>query len=76
MFFLSPLLWMSRSRPGTAKLTRDQKLKLAARAHRLPIAPVNEVLAAMFSMETPLGHWVKFPWGTSILGLFQKPDQN
>jgi SAM-dependent methyltransferase len=76
MFFLSPLLWMSRSRPGIAKLTHDQKLKLAVRAHRLPIAPVNEALAAMFGMETPLGHWIKLPWGTSIFGLFLKPDKS
>jgi trans-aconitate methyltransferase len=73
MFFLSPLLWMSRSQPGTARLTRDQKLELARRAHRVPMAPVNEALAAIFSMETPLGHWLKFPWGTSLFGLFQKP---
>ena len=73
MFFLSPLLWMSRSRPGAAKLTRDQKLKLARQAHGVPSSPVNEALAAIFSLETPLGHWIKFPWGTSVFGLFQKP---
>jgi SAM-dependent methyltransferase len=73
MFFLSPLLWLSRSRSGAAKLTCDQKLKLACRAHGVPSSPVNEALAAIFSMETPLGHWIKFPWGTSVFGLFQKP---
>jgi len=74
MFFLSPLLWMSRFKPGTAKLTRDEKLRLVHRAHRVPIAPVNGMLAAIFALETPLGHWIKFPWGTSVFGLFQKPE--
>ena len=72
MFFLSPLLWISRFKPGIEKLTPEQKLELAARSHRVPIAPVNEALAAIFFAETPLGHYVHFPWGTSVFGLFQK----
>ena len=74
MFFLSPLLWLSRCKPGMAKLTPEQKLERGKQAHRIPIAPVNEVLAAIFCAETPLGHWASFPWGTSVLGVFQKPQ--
>jgi SAM-dependent methyltransferase len=73
MFFLSPLLWISRSKPGIATLSTQQKLDLAGRAHRVPFALLNEPLAAVFGAETPLGHWIQFPWGTSIFGLFQKP---
>jgi 2-polyprenyl-3-methyl-5-hydroxy-6-metoxy-1,4-benzoquinol methylase len=72
MFFLSPLLWLSRTRPGLTKLTAEQKHHLLRRAHRIPPLPVNETLAAVFCAETPLGHCIQFPWGTSILGVFQK----
>jgi hypothetical protein len=27
----------------------------------------------VFYAETPLGHHLSFPWGTSILGVFEKP---
>jgi hypothetical protein len=30
-------------------------------------------LAAVFAAETPLGHFLRFPWGTSVLGVFRKP---
>ena len=74
MFFLSPLLWLSRFKPGTATLTYDQKVERSLQSHYVPIGPVNEVLAALFYAETPLGHYVNFPWGTSILGVFAKPS--
>lgn len=73
MFFLSPLLWLSRAKPGIAGLTSEEKAELVARSHQVPVTPVNETLAMIFGLETPLGHFIKFPWGTSILGVFQKP---
>lgn len=72
MFFLSPLLWLSRRRPGVAALSAEEKVRLAERAHRVPPAPVNALLTGVFGAETPLGHWLPFPWGTSILGVLSK----
>jgi SAM-dependent methyltransferase len=73
MFFLSPLLWLSRFKRSIADLSSKQKADLLARSHRVPPALVNAALSFVFSAETPLGHWVGFPWGTSILGVFEKP---
>lgn len=73
MFLLSPLYWLARRRPGIAAMTEDEKRELAIRAHRIPAQPINAALTAAFATETPLGHWVRFPWGTSILGVFRKP---
>jgi hypothetical protein len=30
-------------------------------------------LAAIFSAETPLGAWLPFPWGTSVLAVLRRP---
>jgi SAM-dependent methyltransferase len=75
MFFLSPLLWLSRlGMPDPDRMTLAQideyKRKIT---HRLPPKPVNAILKAVFAAETPLGHWVPLPWGTSVLGVFRKP---
>jgi SAM-dependent methyltransferase len=72
MFLLSPLYWLARRRPGIAAMTEEEKRELAIRAHQIPARPINTVLTALFGAETPLGHWVRFPWGTSILGVFRK----
>jgi SAM-dependent methyltransferase len=73
MFFLSPLLWFSRRKgPEPANMSKDEINYLAKRTHRVPAAPVNGLLRFVFSLETPLGLWLPFPWGTSILGVFQK----
>jgi SAM-dependent methyltransferase len=73
MFFLSPLLLLSRRRgPCVAKMSAEQRAALMNRTHRIPAPPVNAALAAAFAAETPLGSWIPFPWGTSILGVFEK----
>lgn len=72
MFFLSPLLWLSRVMSSTRELTDKQKSELAKSAHRMPPAFVNGLLTTIFCAETPLGHHIRFPWGTSILGIFTK----
>ena len=41
--------------------------------HRVPHPLVNGTLAAAFSAETPLGHAIPFPWGTSLLAVLQRP---
>lgn len=72
MFFLSPLYLLSRMKPGFDKLSDDEKKGLVLNQHAIPAKPINGVLSVIFSAETPLGHKLRFPWGTSILGVFQK----
>jgi hypothetical protein len=33
---------------------------------------LNETLAVVSAAETPLGHFIRFPWAASVLGIFQK----
>ncbi|MFZ1538484.1 MAG: class I SAM-dependent methyltransferase [Chromatiaceae bacterium] len=73
MFLLSPFYWLARHRPGIASLSKDQQRAVALRAHQLPHPALNSLLAAAFAAETPLGHWIRFPWGTSLLGVFRQP---
>ncbi len=76
MFFLSPLLILSRwLAPATAGMSRADIRDYVNRTHRVPAAPINQVLRLIFSMETPLGLWLPFPWGTSLLGVFRKPGR-
>lgn len=77
MFFLSPLLLASRwSRSSLDLASEGQRAKYLSRAAHTPPAPINAVLQAIFSLETPLGLRVRFPWGTSLMGLFRKPGSN
>ena len=76
MFFLSPLLYLSRLcglKPGT--MSRDEIREFLARTHSVPSKPLNALLKLIFFLETPLGLWLPFPWGTSVLGIFQKQRQ-
>jgi hypothetical protein len=74
MFFLSPLLWLSRlKRPDLSNMDENETFALLERTHRVPMPPLNALMKLIFDLETPLGLWLPFPWGTSILGLFQKP---
>jgi SAM-dependent methyltransferase len=72
MFFLSPLYLLSRVKPGFNRLSADEKLEVIKQQHRIPSKVINDTLAAIFAAETPIGHTVSFPWGTSVLGVFQK----
>lgn len=73
MFFLSPLYFLSRrNAPDLARMTSDEVWEHLRRSHRTPAAPVNTLLSWVFGAETPLGHLVPFPWGTSILGVFER----
>ena len=74
MFLLSPLLVLYRLvRPDLGKMTSEDIRKLLERTHRVPSKPLNSLLFAMFAAETPLGLSWSFPWGASVLGVFQKP---
>lgn len=72
MFLLSPLYWLVRQGKGIEGMTEAQKLALVHETHQVPPALLNRPLTAVFAAETPLGHWVRFPWGTSVLGVFRK----
>jgi SAM-dependent methyltransferase len=73
-FFLSPLYLLSRALgPSPAALGPEQARELTERTHRVPSRPVNAALSAVFELETPLGWHCPFPWGTSVLGVFQRP---
>lgn len=73
MFFLSPLVWLSRlRRPTSQAMTPEEVRAHLARTHRVPPALLNNFLSIMFAAEAPLGLHYHFPWGTSLLGVFQK----
>ena len=75
MFFLSPLLLLSRlKRPKLEGMTAEQIQAHCSRTHRVPAAPINQGLRLIFSLETPLGCWLPFPWGTSVLAALRKPS--
>jgi 2-polyprenyl-3-methyl-5-hydroxy-6-metoxy-1,4-benzoquinol methylase len=74
MFFLSPVLLLSRrKRLDASKMTREQITEQLKRTHRVPPAWANGLLTLVFAAETPVGHWLAFPWGASVLGVFRKP---
>ena len=73
MFLLSPLYWLARQGKGIDGMTEAQKLALVRKTHQVPSKLLNLPLTAIFAAETPLGHWLCFPWGTSVLGVFRKP---
>lgn len=74
MFFLSPLLLARQlASPFRKTLSREAAQRLLARTHAVPHPLVNRVLQSIFSLETPLGWHLPFPWGTSVLAVFEKP---
>jgi SAM-dependent methyltransferase len=75
MFFLSPLLLAARLavRPDVTAMTKEQVHELLKRMHRVPPAVVNAALGLVFCCETPLGHYLPFPWGSSVLAVLEKP---
>ena len=74
MFFLSPLVLARRwFAPNVETMSETDIRELLARTHAVPPAVINQPLRLIFSLETPLGWHLPFPWGTSILGVFEKP---
>lgn len=75
MFFLSPLLlgsrWLTRRRVSGSSPKDTRGISKAM--HRVPHPVINLTLKALFAAETPSGHYLRFPWGTSILAVLQKP---
>jgi 2-polyprenyl-3-methyl-5-hydroxy-6-metoxy-1,4-benzoquinol methylase len=71
MFFLSPLLWLSR-KMRSKNQGKEALLKAMEDEHKVPNLVLNGLLSLVFRAESPLGHMISFPWGTSILGVFEK----
>jgi SAM-dependent methyltransferase len=73
MFFLSPLLFLSRLRsPNLKKMGEKEVRQHLSQTHTVPSWPVNQALRLIFSLETPLGAWLSFPWGASVLAVLRK----
>ncbi len=73
MFWLSPLLVLRRlKRIDVQRLSEEERHALLEREHRIQPPWLNRTLATIFAAETPLGLRIPFPWGTSVLALFQK----
>jgi hypothetical protein len=74
MFFLSPLLLAVRlyRRPNLSKMTERQIHDRLQRTHRVPPSLANRLLYTISALETPIGHILSFPWGTSILAVLRK----
>lgn len=74
MFFLSPILWVSRRvLSGRSDGSSGDARHAVERTHRIPAAPWNAALGAVFGLETPLGLNWRFPWGTSALAVYRLP---
>ena len=78
MFFLSPLLLATRlvARAELKDMSEEQAREVMKRMHRIPGPVVNTILGTIFSCETPVGHYLPFPWGSSILAVLQKPSSS
>jgi hypothetical protein len=74
MFFLSPLYWISR-KTKSKQLTGAELEAAIIKEHQVPTSFINSTLTKIFSAESPVGHYVHFPWGTSVLGVFEKPGK-
>ncbi|HEU4691767.1 MAG TPA: class I SAM-dependent methyltransferase [Vicinamibacterales bacterium] len=75
MFFLSPLLLLSRRHiPDPSQLTPAEIREYMRKSAEIPPAPLNAALSMVFALETPLGAWLPFPWGTSVLAVFRRPS--
>jgi hypothetical protein len=73
MFFLSPLLLLSRWKsPDVKRLGQQEVQELMKQTHRVPAWPANQLLNWVFSLESPLGVRVPFPWGTSVIAVLRR----
>jgi SAM-dependent methyltransferase len=75
MFFLSPLLLVSRwlSRPP-AQATHDENQRHVMKMHAVPAKPINKFLETILQLENRLGRLFRWPWGTSVLAVLRKPE--
>jgi SAM-dependent methyltransferase len=72
MFFLSPLYILSRKLKNLDDLSYEEKKLIMHKQHQIPQYFVNNLFEAIFSFESILIPYLRFPWGTSLIGVFQK----
>lgn len=72
MFLLSPIYWLTRRGKNIADMNEEQRQLLLRETHKIPPTFLNKTLAAIFCSESSIGHVLRLPWGTSILGVFRK----
>jgi SAM-dependent methyltransferase len=73
MFLLSPALYLSRQLARPPRGGSDQQeAEYLAKTHAKPSQLVNKLLESLCSLETTLSNHISLPWGTSIMGVFQK----
>lgn len=73
MFFLSPLLFLSRLRRKHCEgMSADELRQQCQKEHTPPPAVINWTLARIFDLETPVGYHLPFPWGSSVFVVLQK----
>lgn len=68
--FLTPILWLSRIAMHTSRNQPSREKYLTS--FKLPNPVVNSVLTGVFSAETPIGHWMRFPFGSSLVMVAKK----
>lgn len=79
MFYLSPLYMIARSR--VFRVLSQWCLKLKPRLFEASSNSdhygglANRGLAKIFALETPVGHVIRFPFGTSVVAVFEKPER-
>jgi hypothetical protein len=73
MFFLSPALLLSRMlfKPPAGDKPGEIRAHLA-RTHRVPPPLMNLCLTQILLVEAWLVNRISFPWGTSVLAVFQR----
>ncbi len=75
-FLLSPLVLLSRIRKPKIDFQDPAAVRaLLAATHQTPPSWLNKTLTWLFNLETPWGQRVSFPWGTSVLGVYQVPTR-
>ncbi|MBN1296815.1 methyltransferase domain-containing protein [bacterium] len=77
MFLLSPLYYISRLwQPDYSGMSEQEIAETLAKVHRIPSPIINRVMGWIFNLETPLGSRIPFPWGTSLLAVYQRPHES
>lgn len=76
MCVLAPLMLGARwLKHWTYRRASDEKKwSMVEYTHRTPSPVVNGLLTTAASAETPLGHYFRFPFGTSVLAILRKSD--
>ena len=76
MFFLSPVYFLARKKLDLVINIKGNAYDEIIDAHQVPPKLLNWLLAMVFCAETPISSFCSYPWGTSILGVLQKPAQH